>query len=202
MKEKTVELELRTRIPLKEIKNIHGRLERLGVFHSHTKRLSVMYFGTVGSKKVDIRVRVTDGRCEVVIKSGSFGAHDRIEFPQAVSRKQFLGFVKIFTQLGFNSKVGERETFNYRLPNSITISLVLAGAIAYLEIEKMSSPHDVEKNTKQLKKIAEHLGLQFLNSEKDFNDLCDQLDKKTDWSFFGSKKDYEKLKKLLNNHNK
>lgn len=200
MKEKTVELELRARVLLREIKDVKKRLERLGVFHSHTRRLSVMYFGAIGSKKIDIRVRITNGECEVVIKSGSFGAHDRMEFSQTISYQQFLGFVKLFTQFGFASKIGERETFNYKLPGGIISSLVIAGSVAYLEIEKMSSQKNVEKNIRQLTKIADSLGLQLLKSEEDFNELCKQLDKETDWPFFGSRENYSKLRKLLNNN--
>ncbi len=200
MEEKSIELELRAEILLKERDGFHEHLEKLGMLHSHTKRLSVMYFGTLGSKKIDIRTRVTNGECEVVVKSGSFGAHDRVEVTQPISSEQFLGFVKIFAQFDFIAKVGEREIFNYILPDNITVSLVFAGMIAYIELEKMSSSGNQEENINQLRKVADRLGLHLLKSEKEFDKLCNRLDEEVDWPFHGSKEEYAKLSKLLNNY--
>jgi len=46
----------------------------------------------------------------VVVKSGSFWAHDRIEIAQKINPEEFLGMVKIFSQFDFTVKIGERET--------------------------------------------------------------------------------------------
>lgn len=195
--EKTIELELRAEVQIKEIEIVKARLERFGNIHSHTQRLSVMYFGSVENKKIDIRVRVTNGQSEVVVKFGSFGAHDRIEVAQAISQEQFIGFVKIFSQFGFASKVGERETFNYSLPNNVMASLVVAGSIAYIEIEKISSPEQAKENTKKLHNIAERFQLDLLKSEDDFDELCKRLDEKVDWLFLGSADNYKHLEESL-----
>lgn len=198
--DKKIELELRAEIPQRDQKSFKKRLGEIGILHSHTKRLSIMYFGDIGTKKLDIRVRVTNGECEVVVKSGSFGAHDRIEVAQKINPKEFLGMVKIFTQFGFTMKVGERETFNYALPDDITISLVFAGPISYIELEKMSSEIDVEKNKRQLQQYADQLGLQLLESEEGFNALCKRLNKKVDWPFYGTNKEYTRLNELFNRY--
>lgn len=195
--EKTIELELRAEIPIKEIGIVKARLGKFGKIHSHTKRLSVMYFGNVENKKVDIRVRVTNGQSELVAKFGSFGAHDRIEVAQAISQEQFIGFVKIFSQFGFVSKIGERETFNYSLPNNVIASLVVAGPIAYVEIEKLSSSEQVRENNEKLHNISEKLQLDLLKSENDFDKLCKRLDEKVDWTFLGSAENYKHLEKSL-----
>jgi len=194
---KTIELELRAEIPVKDIETLKARLEKFGKINSHTQRLSVMYFGDVGDKKIDIRVRVTNGQNEVVTKFGSFGAHDRIEVAQSISQEQFIGFIKIFSQFGFVSKVGERETFNYSLPDDVMASLVNAGPIAYIEIEKLSLPEQVKENTKKLHDIAEQLQLDLLKTEDDFDELCKRLDEKVDWQFFGSADDYKYLEESL-----
>ncbi len=195
--EKTIELELRAEIPIGEIEIVKVRLEKFGKIHSHTQRLSVMYFGGVEDKKVDVRVRVTNGQSEVVAKFGSFGAHDRIEVAQSISQEQFIGFVKIFSQFGFDSKVGERETFNYSLPNDVMASLVIAGPIAYIEIEKVSLPEQVKENTKRLHNIAEQLQLDLLKSEDGFDKLCKCLDERVDWPFLGSADNYKNLEESL-----
>lgn len=198
--DKKIELELRAEVPTQKRELFQCLLADAGILHSHTKRLSVMYFGNIGSKKLDIRVRVTNGECEVVVKSGSFGAHDRIEIAQKINPEEFLGMVKIFTQFDFTIEVGERETFNYALPNNVVVSLVSAGPISYIELEKMSSEADVKKNNKLLKQWAKRLGLQLLKSEKEFDILCKRLTEKVDWPFHGTNEEYVKLKKLFSSY--
>lgn len=199
MKEKIIELELRAEVSRQEKKALIKVLNKEGTLHSQTKRLSAMCFGNLGPKKIDIRIRITNGECEIVIKSGSFGAYDRTEVAQKIEPNQFLGMIKIFAQFGFVMKIGERETLNYVLPGNIKVSLVSAGPIVYVELEKMSSKSDLKENNKQLREIASRLKLRLLNSEKEFNALCDRLSMKVDWSFCGAKEDYIKLSKLLNN---
>ncbi|MEK7162931.1 MAG: hypothetical protein AAB696_01445 [Patescibacteria group bacterium] len=196
--DKKIELELRAEISTQNKELFQNRLIGVGVLHSHTKRLSVMYFGNVGTKKLDIRARVTNGECEVVVKSGSFGAHDRIEIAQKIKPEEFLGMVKIFSQFDFTMEVGERETFNYMLPDDIIVSLVSAGPISYVELEKISSEFDVEKNNKLLEQWAERLELQLLKSEEEFDILCKRLAEKVDWPFHGANEEYIKLNKLFN----
>lgn len=196
--DKKIELELRAEIPTQNKELFQNRLTGVGVLHSHTKRLSIMYFGKMGTKKLDIRVRVTNGECEVVVKSGSFGAHDRIEIAQKINPEEFLGMVKIFTQFDFTIEVGERETFNYTLPDDIIVSLVSAGPISYIELEKMSSEADVEKNNKLLNQWVQRLELQLLKSEEEFDILCKRLAAKVDWPFRGTNEEYIKLNKLFN----
>ncbi|MEK7527285.1 MAG: hypothetical protein AAB537_02655 [Patescibacteria group bacterium] len=202
MNDKTIELELRAEVSQKNQETLRASLEKIGVLHSHTKRLSIMYFGSIDTKKLDIRTRITNGECEVVVKSGSFGSHDRVEVVQNITPEQFLGFVKIFAQFDFVTKVGERETFNYTLPDNIIASFVFAGSISYIEIEKMSSPGEVKQNNEHLKKVVEQLGLQLLKSEEEFDNLCKRLDEEVDWSFHGSKEEYVKLGELLRRHKK
>lgn len=196
MNKKLIELELRAEIPINEVKNIKKRLSKIGEVSSITKRLSVMFFGKINKQKTDIRVRVTNGECEVVVKFGSFGSHNRIELCQKIEKNQFFGMVKIFSQFKFDIKVGERETFNYKLKNDIVISLVLAENIAYIEFEKMSFDTDVIENKIRLQKLVNNLNLQILN-ESEFNILCQKLNELVDWTFHGLDCEYLKLKNIF-----
>jgi len=202
MEKRTIELELRAEIEPRELARIRRALVKKGRLRSHTKRLSVMYFQDGGSKNLDIRVRITNGASEVVMKTGAFGSHDRTELPQKIGSDQFLGMVRIFAQLGFKMKVGERETFNYALPGGIVISVVSAGPVAYVELEKMSSPSEIDRNKKKLEKIAEELRLTIMSSDKDFDMICSRLDETVDWKFLGSDKDYKTLANLLRRYKK
>lgn len=91
----------------------------------------------------------------------------------------------------------ERETLNYLLPKDITVSLVSAGSIAYVELEKMSSKSDVDSNKKQLIALANQLGLKLINSETEFEYLCQRLSESVDWTFHGTNEEYTKLKEVL-----
>lgn len=199
MDEKTTELELRAEISPQNKESLKKKLMELGALHSQTERLSVMYFGSVGIKKIDIRVRITNGECEVVVKSGSFGSHDRIEVAQKIDATHLLGMVKIFAQFGFAMEIGERETFNYKLPGEILVSLVSAGPIVYVELEKMSSRSDLDQNRRQLKELSDSLELQLLD-EKEFDSLCDRLAEKIDWPFHGNDEEYKRLAELINRY--
>ena len=200
MNEKNIELELRAEVLPQDQESIKNKIAELGALHSHTKRLSVMYFGSVGTKKIDIRIRITNGECEIVVKSGSFGSHDRIEIAQKIDIAQFLGLVKILAQLNFVMEIGERETFNYELPDEIVVSFVSAGPIAYIELEKISSRSDLDQNNAKLHELANRLKLQLLDSDKEFDSLCKRLTEKVDWPFSGTKEDYEKLIGLINRY--
>lgn len=196
MSNKPVEVELRAEIKIVDVDNFKTKLNKIGKMASCTDRLSVMYFGEVNGQKVDARVRTTNGECEVVVKFGPFGAHDRIELCQKIGQDQFLGMARIFSQFKFAAKVGKRKTVNYELPDGITASLVLAGDIAYIELEKMSSESDVSDNKIKLQSLADNLGLQVLDEDK-FDILCQKLNESDDWAFHGSDEDYLRLKDVL-----
>lgn len=196
MNKKQIEVELRAEIPIRKVEDFKIQLNKMGKVLSNTKRLSVMFFGKINEQDVDIRVRTTNGDCEVVVKFGSFGSYNRTELCQKIETSQFLGMTRIFSQFKFIAKVGERETINYELPDNIVASIVLAGNIAYIEIEKMSSDLDFLESEVKLRKILDNLALQVLDEEK-LNDLCERLNKSVDWSFSGSHNDYLKLENNL-----
>lgn len=194
---KEIELEIRAEIAKDDFAAVLNKLKARGKFRSKTKRLSVMFFGTVGDNTFDIRVRVTNGNCEIVLKKGLWHAHNREETAQAINKDQFLGVVKIFSQFGFVVKVGERETHNFEFRDGIVLSLVRAGNISYLEIEKMSTREDEAEDIKELRKIAYELAVEIISGSEQLDALCDRLSLTVDWDFSGSEADFERLKKAI-----
>jgi len=198
MRSKNIELELRAKIDFKNLDKIKKNLEKIAKKISKTNRLSVMFFGKINNKPKDIRVRITNDECELVIKTGSFYSPNRVEISQKIQIKQFIGIIKIFSQLGFRSEIGERETFNYEIPNNIIISLVTADKVAYIELEKMSDKKTVIKNMVELKKLAKNLNLKIMK-EKEFNNFCKYLTDKVDKEFKNTPTEYKKLQKYIDN---
>lgn len=195
--QKNIELELRAEIPKSDFGGMLGKLKRSGKLISKTRRLSVMYFGGVGRKKFDIRVRITNGDSEVVIKKGSTHSHNRIEVSRSIEKSQFIGMVKIMAELGFYMKVGERENYNFDFGDGVMVSLVKAGSVSYLEIEKMSTPKEQKLIKKELIKIASSLDVKLIKNRKEFLNLCDRLSNGIDWKFNQTGGDYKKLTGLL-----
>lgn len=196
---KNIELEFRAEVLKRSFWRVLRKLRARGKLISKTKRLSVMYFGKIGKIEIDIRVRITNGVSEVVIKRGSFHSHNRIEVSQLIDKSQFIGMVKLMTQLGFTDvKVGERETYNFDFGNGVIVSLGRGGNISYLEIEKMSSVENQKKDTLELMNFANTIRIPLLKNRKEFIDLCHRLTAACDWRFNGSVEHYRKLEKLLN----
>lgn len=196
--ENNIEIELRAEISLKQIDGLLDHLKEKNKLLSQTKRLSVMFLGNVNQTNFDIRVRMSsDGNAELVIKKGDFHAHDRVELSQKITKDQFIGIIKIFSLFGFQSKITERENFVFDLEDDITIVLVKAGSIAYVEVEKMSDNKNTDVVRKRLLKIIEDLQLKSINNGGEFNELCNRLTKYSDWIFNGSTSDIEKLKKMM-----
>lgn len=202
--QKNIELEFRTRVPNNKLKSVQKSLNKISKRKDKTNRLSVMFFGKSGSNILDIRVRVTNGKSEVVIKRGGLHSHDRLEVAQPIDMKQFIGFVDIFNLFGYRCEVAERVTENYYLANEIVVSLVKAGDIVYLEIEKLSTRQEIKKNTTTLLDLIGHLDLtdNLIKSEKEFNALCDLLSKNSDWHYSGSHINRRKLKTLLSRYHR
>jgi len=197
MDKKNIELELRAAVSRRFYNGILAKLKKKARLISHTKRLSVMYFGKIGGKSFDIRVRITNGKPEVVIKKGKLHAHDRIEISSPITRQQFIKMVELFELFDFKTEVAKRETYNFNIKDNIVFSIVKADNIFYIEAEKMTSKQDIIKDKKQLINIFKEYRLKPVTSEREFNKICDELSKYSDWPFNGSKSDYEKLKKLL-----
>lgn len=197
-----VELEFRAEVPQRTLPTIADSLRSRGKLVSHTRRLSVMSFGKIGQTEIDIRVRITNGVSEVVVKRGDLHGQDRVEVSQQVTRKQFIGMVRVFAQFGFPLEVAERETENVQLKNGITASLVRAGPIAYLEIEKMTDREHFDQDRRMLQEVVADLGVTLIDSKKDFDDLCKRLSETVDWKFDQSPKHYARLERLLKKYTK
>lgn len=195
---KNIELELRAEISKQSFIKVLNKFKKAGKLISKTKRLSVMYFGKIGKSNIDVRVRITNGKSEVVVKRGDFHSHNRTEISQLINKSQFIGMVKLMTQLGFTDmKVGERETYNFDFRNGIIISLVKAGGISYVEVEKMTSKLKQKNDKNELVNLAQTLQINLFKNKKEFIDLCHRLTETCDWRFNNSSDNYRKLEHLL-----
>ena len=193
-----IELELRAKISKEQKESVKTFLKDHGKMISDTHRLSVMFFGNVNNVETDIRIRVTNGKAEVVIKRGDYHSHNRTEVSQEIAKNDIVGMTRLFSQLDIEDvKVGERETENYDLGDGVVASLVTAGDISYIELERLTSKENEIEHQHKLEQIAKAMDLSLIKNREEFLTLCDELNAKDDWVFKGSAKDYEKLSEKL-----
>lgn len=199
--ENNIELELRAEVSLDQFDVLLSDLKKKQKLLSHTKRLSVMFLGTINQANFDIRVRISsDGKAELVVKKGDYHAHNRVEFSQEIKKDQFIGIVKVFSLFGFKAKVTERENFSFDLGNNTVMVLVKAGSIAYVEIEKMSHEKNINENKAKLLRIIDSFNLKLIDNGDEFNELCDRLTEYCDWIFDGAASHIEKLETMLKSY--
>jgi hypothetical protein len=83
--------------------------------------------------------------------------------------------------------------------DNIFLTIVKAGGIAYVEIEKMSNEKNIGANKKQITAIINSFGLVPLTSES-FNNLCHRLSLFSDTPFSGEERDFVYLKKTISKY--
>ncbi len=201
MPENNIELELRAEVSLERFDSLLQELTAVAKPTSISKRLSVMFLGEIQKSSFDIRARINrGGKAEIVTKKGDFHTHDRIEASQAITKDQFIGMIKLLSLFTFKSKVTERENFLFNLGNDVSLVLVRAGTIAYVEIEKMSNSETMESNKKELLDLIASYYLKLIKDGTAFNELCDRLTEFSDWPFNATPADFERLEKMLTDY--
>lgn len=195
-------IELEYRVEIDQMKRNSLKRSLRPYLKSRDKRLTVMFWGTIKGQKIDFRVRINSNHeAEIVIKSGSFHSKDRIERSCNISIDQFESLVDILFALGLNSKVTERENFRYELKDGVSIVIVSAKHIHYLEIEKMTDKKSQKSDEMQVLSILDSYNLIPIN-KRGFDDLCGRLSNDVDWPYSCSDKDQKALKSMLAGYNK
>lgn len=194
-----IEVELRAVVEHTDFDRVLRFLATQGLMTSKTHRLMVMFFGEASGQEMDIRVRITNGAAELVMKQGDRYGHNRIEEAQPIFKEQMVGLARVISLLNYRSKVGEREIFNFDLGNGVTASLVAAGEICYLEYEKMSNAAEADQVKITLEKMMVAVGLPIIASKEEFQVLTNRLTNEVDWKFTGSPDDCARLHEQLIN---
>ena len=105
-----------------------------------------------------------------------------------------IRFARLFGAMGFYTKVGSRCTENY-VRGAFTVSLVSSpSGLAYIEIEKMSTKEREHEGGKEVREVAQELGVTLWKTRQQFLTFCDQLTARDDWEFFGTEEDVKRLR--------
>ena len=174
--DKNIEIEIRGPLSKEEFDNLVKLFEDKGKKAMEKERIMIDYStflkGGVRNRKKDIRLRVTNGIPEIIVKIGRWGgAEQRKELSVLTKQGEFDTLVEIFGEIGFiKGMLGVRKSKVY-VYKEIEFALVeVPGHSYYYEAEKMA--HSKEKADKILKEMTEicgDLGLDVFNKKQFFN---------------------------------
>lgn len=195
---KNIELEYRVLVPVEAASVTLSKLKQDYELISQTRRVSHMAFWKSEGRQFDVRVRITNGESEVVLKIGDLHSHERIELAQPIERSQIIGLTRIFSNIADQNYIAERETFNFRTESGVVLSFVKSGDVTYIEYEMLSDEQTAENNKNTILNLIKEHGFEPLD-EAGFDELNKMLDD-TDWSFEDKQESFEKLSTLLENY--
>ena len=119
------------------------------------------------NRKKDIRLRITNGDPEIIVKLGDWNSSNhRKELSVFTEVGSFDVLVQIFAELGYEKgMLCERitEAFNY---DGIEFAVVeIPGHSYHFEAEMMSDESDVESAKKHIREVCEKLGMEIFTDE-------------------------------------
>jgi len=169
---KNIEIEIRGPLPKEKFDTLVELFEAKAKPITEKHRVMIDYStfleGGVENRKKDIRVRVTNGIPEIIVKLGEWGGIDqRKELSVLTQQGDFVTLVEIFGELGFikgtlcvrNSKVYEYKDIEFAF-------VEVPGHSYYYEAEKMA--HEGENHNEiaeEIKEVCKELGLDVFDKQ-------------------------------------
>ena len=181
---KDIEVEIRGVLNKAQYDKAQALFKKKALFKERKRRILIDYSTFlkgegIRNRQKDIRVRVTNGIPEIIIKLGSWGGSEsRRELSFKGKKGEFETLVEIFGQLGFTKgMLAERNSIVYEYKG---IEFVLArtpGHRYYFEAEKMAhSKADFKKVENEIREICKELELNIVSKEGFFK-FIEELNK-------------------------
>ena len=179
---KNIEVEVRGKI--QDFDKTLEEFKQKAKFIEEKDRFSLIYFRadspldmeTVKTEKVDLKLRITNKKPEIVLKYGFVrSTESRKEILIPISLDKFEEAVELFKFLDwYKGAIMATKTFvfNYK---GIEIALVKNHIQNYFEAEKLiSNKKDAEKELENIKKICSEEGL-IVFTDDEFFDMMDKM---------------------------
>lgn len=181
---KNIEVEIRGVLNKDQHNKTKKLFEKVASFKENKSRILIDYSTFlpgegIRDRQKDIRVRVTNGIPEIVIKLGSWGGFEsRRELSFKGKKGEFEILVEIFGQLGFvKGTLAKRDTVVFDYKNVEFALVKTPGQHYYFEAEKMAhSEEDFTKVENEIRKVCEELDLQVID-KKGFFEFIEMLNK-------------------------
>lgn len=186
---KNIEIEIRGPLSKEEFDNLVKLFEAQGEKTSEKDRILIDYStfleGGVENRHKDIRLRVTNGIPEIIVKLGEWGGTEqRKELSVFTKPGEFDTLVEIFGELGFRKGMlcaRKSKVYEYK---DIEFALVeVPGHSYYYEAEKMAHKNeDADKIIKEMKNVCKDLNLEVFGKKR-FFEYIDKLNKESNEVF-------------------
>ncbi|MEK7522415.1 MAG: hypothetical protein AAB569_02470 [Patescibacteria group bacterium] len=187
--DKNIEIEIRGPLSKEKFEDLVKFFEGNGKKKSEKDRVLIDYStfleGRVENRKKDIRLRVTNGIPEIIVKVGEWGGNEqRKELSVFTKQGEFDTLVEIFGELGFGKGmlcVRKSKVFEYK---DIEFALVeVPNHSFYYEAEKMASgSENADKLIKEIENVCKELNLDIFD-RKQFFDYIEKLNKESNEIF-------------------
>lgn len=183
---KNIEVELRGPLTKEKFLELETFLKEKGKFKTSRKRLLIDYSTeAVRNRNSDIRLRVTNGIPEIIIKIGKWGGIDnRKELSFEGKRGEFDKLVQIFAALGLTKgilAIRNSQVYEYK---EIEFALVeVPNHSYYFEAERLvHEGENFDEVKKEIQEVCVSLGLTLFN-DQEFFDYVEQLNQEANKFF-------------------
>jgi adenylate cyclase class IV len=190
-----IEIEVRGLLSEEEYYRVNTFLKENGTFKEEKNRTLIDYSTYLPNEGVrdrtkDIRVRMTNGVPEIVVKLGSWGGSEsRRELSFKGVSGDFDTLVEIFGHLGLSRGVlAERHTLAYEYKGIEFALVTVPNHSYYFEAEKMANAsEDVASVEEEIKLVCAEIGLSVISREGFFElsevpEVCTVKVKENVWS--------------------
>jgi len=187
---KQIEVEVRGILSPEQEEMLKSFLKSKGQFKEMKKRVLIDYSlflpdGGIRNRSKDIRLRVTNGKPEIIVKVGEWGANEmRQEISVLTAPGTFDSLVQIFGIIGLTKGalcIRNSEVYDYE---GIEFSIVeVPNHSKYFEAEKVVPDGiDSQKIHQEIKKFCQELGLKPFDKES-FMRYLEVLNKEANTTF-------------------
>lgn len=181
---KNIEVEIRGVLDKDQYNKTKKLFKKTTSFKENKSRILIDYSTFlpgegIRDRQKDIRVRVTNGIPEIIVKLGSWGgSENRRELSFKGNKGEFETLVEIFGQLGFiKGTLAKRDAIIYDYKNVEFALVKTPGQHYYFEAEKMAqSEEDFTKVEDEIRKVCGELGLRAVDKEG-FFEFIEELNK-------------------------
>lgn len=186
----TIEVEVRGLLSKSEARQLERFLSDNGLYQGIKKRLTIDYSfylpeGGVERREKDIRLRVTNGLPEFIIKLGKWGAgENRKELSVKTNTGDFPTLVNMLTHLGLEKGMAFVRISKVYIYKEIEFSIVeVPGHSYYYEAEQLvSTKKDANKASSIIENACKDLDLTVFNNQE-FLDYVTLLNEESNQEF-------------------
>ncbi len=197
-----VEVEHRGRLSKEKFHQLKTFFDKEADFLTLNERFSVIYSQQKDDKNkevyehlIDLKVRITNGQGELVLKYGKWSGNDaRKEFLFPIEREKFEEMIEFLKILGhYHGVLQATKTHLYRY-KKVEFSLVdVPDWGYYFEAEIVTSPEDIETANEKIRKECKELDLEVLDHEG-FCKLLASLNNRPGHRFNFKEQDFKEIK--------